>query len=103
MCLRKRKVIRSIRGCGSITFLHKQTQQVTDHLDEKIGFQVENRIRERSRHELENYANKLTFELCNFVLTLFPRPDVVMAFKDKEPKPTVLKTPLKPPVRGMIS
>ena len=86
---------------GLSMFLHKETQQVTDCLDEKIGFQIENKFRERSKQEIEDYADKLTLELCNFVLTLFPHPDTITAFKDKEPKPAVLKTPLKPPFRGM--
>jgi len=88
---------------GLLLFLHTETQQVTDCLDEKIGFQLEDKFREMPRHKLEEYANKLTFELCNFVLTLFPNLDVVTAFKDKEPKPTILKAPLSPPVRGIRS
>ena len=82
---------------GLLLFLHNQTQQITGWLDDKIGFKVENKFRKRPRHEIEEYANKLTLELCKFVLTLFPRPDVVTAFKDKEPKPTKLNAP----VRGM--
>lgn len=89
-------------AAGLLLYLHDKTQEVTDCLDEKIGFHIENKFRKRPRHELEKYADKLTFELCKYVLTLFPHPDTITAFKDKEPKPTVLKTPIRPPVGGIM-
>lgn len=83
--------------------LHKETQKITDILDEKIGLKIENTFRERPRHELEDYSEKLILEFCNLAFEVFPDKASILALEDAVPKPCKLNPPkLDSPISGMM-
>ena len=68
-------------------FLHYETQKITSHLDETIGFSLDNSFRDNSKHDIETLGESLIDEICKLISTLFPNMDAVMVFKDGQIKP----------------